>query len=161
MDLRLAMDSDIAAITRIYNQGIVDRVATLETELRSEEERLLWLHSHSERYPVFVAVIDGKVVAWASLNQFNPRPAYQHVADFSVYVDRDQRGHGIGRALLEKLIETARVIGFHKLVLSAFPWNQKGMALYSRMGFRLVGTYKEMGQLDGQWVDTVIMEKLL
>jgi L-amino acid N-acyltransferase YncA len=161
MELRLATHDDVPAITRIYNQGIEDRVATLETELRSESERLQWLSGRSERYPVYVAVIHGAVVGWASLNQFNQRTAYQHVADFSVYVDRDQRGHGIGRLLLETLIAAARVIGFHKLVLSAFPWNEKGMALYSKMGFRLVGTYKEMGLLDGQWVDTVIMEKLL
>ena len=47
------------------------------------------------------------------------------------------------------------------MVLSAFPWNEAGMAPYRRMGFREVGVYKEMGQLDGRWVDTVIMEKLL
>lgn len=181
MIFRRATEADVPAITRIYNQGIEDRVATLETQLRTEEERFRWLRGRSDRHPVFVAEVetcgqagskatpdaggDGgselQVVGWASLNQFNPRDAYRHVADFSLYVDRAWRGRGVGRFLLGGLIEAARQIGFHKMVLSAFPWNEAGMALYRRMGFREVGIYKEMGRLDGRWVDTVLMEKLL
>ena len=98
---------------------------------------------------------------WGSLNMFNARCCYDHVADFSVYVARDRRGEGLGRAMLAHLVETARAIGFHKLVLATFPFNDAGVALYARMGFREVGTYREQGQLDGKWVDIVIMEKLL
>lgn len=161
IEFRPAVETDIPTITRIYNQGIEDRIATLETETRTEEERVQWLHSHGDRYPVFVADEGGQVVGWASLNVFNPRAAYRHVADFSVYVERAWRGKGIGSLLLSHLVEEARAIGFHKLVLSAFPFNGQGMALYSKMGFRMVGVYKEQGMLDGRWVDTVIMEKLL
>jgi len=70
-------------------------------------------------------------------------------------------GKGVGRALLSRLIELGRQHGFHKLVLSAFPINTGGMALYEKLGFRTVGVYKEQGLLDGKWVDTIIMEKLL
>ena len=122
MEFRRATETDVPSITRIYNQGIEDRIATLETEMRTEDERLQWFHDHSDRYPVFVAEECGQVIGWASLNVFNPRPAYCHVADFSVY---------------------------------------EGMDLYGKMGFRTVGIYKEQGQLDGRWVDTIVMEKLL
>lgn len=159
--VRPAQERDAEVIARIYNQGIEDRVATLETELRTPEERRRWLSARGPRHPVIVAEAAGAVVGWASLNQFNPRPAYQHVADFSVYVERGWRGKGVGRRLLEALIELARGIGYHKMVLSAFPFNQSGMALYERLGFRTVGIYKEQGLLDGKWVDTIIMEKLL
>jgi len=63
--------------------------------------------------------------------------------------------------MLERLIELGREHGYHKLVLSAFPTNAAGMALYERLGFRTVGVYEEQGQLDGRWVDTIAMEKLL
>jgi L-amino acid N-acyltransferase YncA len=159
--VRPASESDAEAIARIYNQGIEDRVATLETELRTAEERRRWMSARGPRHPVIVAEAAGAVVGWASLNQFNPRLAYQHVADLSVYVEREWRGKGVGRRLLEALIELARGIGYHKMVLSAFPFNQSGMALYERLGFRTVGIYKEQGLLDGKWVDTIIMEKLL
>ena len=209
--VRAATAADAAAICRIYNQGIEDRVATLETELRTPEERAAWLAAKSPRHPVIVAeamtatkadvagaepgtisnrpptahaassavataepgTISNRpaaaraansaiaTIAWGSLNQFNPREAYRYVVDFSIYVDRAYRGRGVGKVMLTRLIELAREHGFHKMVLSAFPTNSGGMALYERMGFRTVGVYKEQGMLDGRWVDTIIMEKLL
>ncbi len=159
--VRLATPADAEAICRMYNQGIEDRVATLETELRTPEERRRWLAGRSPRHPVIVAETAGELVGWGSLNVFNPREAYRFVADFSVYVERAWRGKGVGRVLLERLIALGREHGFHKLVLSAFPFNEGGMALYTKLGFRTVGVYKEQGRLDGEWVDTIIMEKLL
>jgi len=162
--LRLAAAPDAEAICRIYNQGIEDRVATLETELRTPDERRQWLASRSPRHPVIVAEVTEPTpatIGWASLNVFNARAAYRFVADISVYVDRGWRGKGAGRVLLEKLVELGRQHGFHKLVLSAFPFNAGGMTLYEKLGFRTVGTYREQGRLDGKWVDTIIMEKLL
>jgi L-amino acid N-acyltransferase YncA len=159
--IRPATEEDCGALARIYNEGILDRLATLETETRSAEERRQWLAGKSARHPVFVAELEGEVVAWGSLNVFNARRCYNPVADFSVYVARDRRGEGLGRAMLAHLVEAARAIGFHKLVLSTFPFNDAGVALYERLGFRPVGVYREQGQLDGMWVDILIMEKLL
>ena len=160
--LRLASADDAEQICRIYNQGIEDRVATLEVELRTPDERRQWLQSRSPRHPVIVAEHEaGEIAGWASLNVFNPREAYRFVADISVYVERSWRGKGAGRVLLEKLVDLGREHGFHKLVLAAFPFNQGGMALYERLGFRPVGIYREQGQLDGKWVDTIVMERLL
>lgn len=162
--VRPATAADAAAIARIYNQGIEDRTGTLETQLRTPEERREWLAARGARFPVVVAELadaPDAIVGWGSLNVFNPREAYRFVADFSVYVERDWRGRGVGSALLGRLVELAREHGFHKLVLSTFPWNTAGIALYTRLGFRTVGTYKEQGLLDGRWVDTTIMERLL
>jgi phosphinothricin acetyltransferase len=164
--IRSAAAGDAAAICLIYNQGIEDRIATLETELRTPEERRQWLAARGPRHPVFVAETppggDGPaVVGWGSLNVYNPREAYRFVADFSVYVERGWRGRGVGGQLLAHLIEQARALDYHKMMLSTFPFNASGVALYERMGFAKVGVLHEMGRLDGQWVDTLIMEKLL
>jgi L-amino acid N-acyltransferase YncA len=161
LTVRPAVPADAEAICLIYNQGIEDRVATLETELRTPAERLQWLGGRALRHPVLVATAAGEVVGWASLNRFNPRPAYDHVADASVYVERGWRGRGVGRCLLERLVETARELGYHKMVLAAFPTNLAGMALYERLGFSRVGIYREHGLLDGRWVDVMVMERLL
>jgi L-amino acid N-acyltransferase YncA len=101
------------------------------------------------------------IIGWGSLNVYNARDAYRFVADFSIYVDRAWRGKRVGDTMLSHLTELARAHGFHKMVLSAFPTNTGGMALYAKHGFRTVGVYKEQGMLDGHWVDTIIMEKLL
>jgi phosphinothricin acetyltransferase len=159
--IRPATLADAEAITRIYNEGIHDRVATLETEERTIEERLAWLQARGERHPVLVAERGGSVAGWGSLNVFNPRPAYRHVADFSIYVAREARASGVGSTLLAALIDRARELDYHKLVLAAFPFNETGMRLYRRFGFREVGTYREQGLVDGRWVDVVIMEKLI
>jgi L-amino acid N-acyltransferase YncA len=159
--VRPAGPADAEAICRIYNQGIEDRVATLETELRTSDERRQWLAARDARHPVVVAEAADGILGWGSLNVFNAREAYRFVADFSVYVDRRARGRGVGRVMLTRLIELGREHGYHKLVLSAFPTNTAGMALYTRLGFRTVGIYKEQGRLDGRWVDTIIMERVL
>jgi L-amino acid N-acyltransferase YncA len=160
--VRPARVDDAPAICAIYNQGIEDRVATLETELRTTEERREWMAARGPRHPVIVAVADdGTVAGWGSLNRYNPRAAYDHVADFSVYVERGWRGRGVGRRLLDRLVELAREIGYHKMMLSAFPTNRSGVALYESMGFTAIGICREMGQLDGRWVDTVLMERIL
>jgi phosphinothricin acetyltransferase len=159
--IRGAALADAAAICLIYNQGIEDRVATLETELRTPEERVEWLRARDARHPVLVAEAEAGVVGWASLNVFNARRAYDHVADLSLYVEREWRGRGVGSRLLEALIVGARDLGFHKLVLAAFPWNEAGLRAYRRAGFRDVGIYREQGRLDGRWVDTIVMEKIL
>ena len=159
--IRPANAADVPEITRIYNEGIRDRLATLETEERTPQERLAWLEARDERHPVLVAERSSAVIGWGSLNVFNPRPAYAHVADFSIYVGREARGAGVGKVLLTALIDRARELGYHKLVLAAFPQNAAGMRLYACFGFREVGIYREHGLLDDAWVDVVIMERLL
>jgi L-amino acid N-acyltransferase YncA/DNA-binding transcriptional ArsR family regulator len=160
--IRNACADDAGAIAAIYNQGIEDRVATLETQPRTAAERASWMASRGPRHPVLVAVDEaGAVVGWGSLNSYNPRPAYDHVAEFSVYVGREQRGRGIGDRLLGVLEERARALGYHKMVLAAFPTNAPGMRLYQRHGFVTVGIFREQGRLDDRWVDVIVMEKIL
>jgi phosphinothricin acetyltransferase len=159
--VRRASLADVAGITRIYNEGIADRIATFETEQRTQEERRAWLEARDERHPVLVAVDGGTVLGWVSLNVFNARHAYRFVAELSVYVAREARGRGVGSLLLSAVIEEARRLGFHKIVLAGFPFNERGVALYRKFGFREVGLYREQGVLEGRWVDTIVMELLL
>lgn len=162
LEIREATREDAASIAHIYNQGIEDRSATLETQLRTPEERAEWIAAHGPRHPVLVAVdAAGMVIGWGSLNSFNPRAVYDHVVDFSVYVERAQRGRGVGDALLGALETRARRLGYHKMVLAALPSNAPGMRLYERHDFQTVGIYHEQGLLADQWVDVIVMEKLL
>ena len=157
----MARAGDAAAITRIYNVGIAERIATFETEPRTVvqlEQRLLLL----ERYPLLVAEdATGAVVGWAGLAEYRPRECYAGVAEFSIYLDPDARGRGTGKALLTALIEEAAQRGFWKLVSRIFPFNTASRALCRACGFREVGTYERHAQLDGRWLDTVIVERLI
>lgn len=160
--VRLAEQGDSSSITRIYNQGIEDRVATLETRPREDSEMLQWLVQRGDKHKVIVIESqEGYVAGWASLNVFNSRCCYSSVVDISIYIERERRGKGLGKILLNALIEVAKDQGFHKLVLSTFKFNEAGQKLYKSVGFREVGTYMKHGKLDDQWVDVTIMELLL
>ena len=159
--IRRAGSADAEAIAAIYNEGIEDRVATLETEPRTPDERRAWLAGRGERHPVLVAERGGQVVAWAGAGAYRSRPAYAGVAEHSVYVARAARGTGAGRAALEALCQVYADRGFWKIVSRIFPENTASLALHERCGFRVVGVYHRHGKLEGEWRDCVIVERLL
>ena len=158
---RPARRADAAVIARIYNQGIEDRVATFETEPRTAAQIAAQLADKGDRFPTVVVERDGRVVAWAGAGAYRSRPAYAGVAEHSVYVARAARGTGAGRAALEALCRTYAERGFWKIVSRIFPENAASLALHERCGFRVVGVYRRHGQLEGEWKDCVIVEKLL
>lgn len=159
--LRRATPRDLDAILQIYNEGIEDRLATLEVDSKTLGEIEDWWALHDDRYAVVVAEVGDTVVGWASLNRFSHRCAHGAIADLSVYVARSQRGCGFGKSLLETLEVEARKGTFHKIVLHALQENEAGKRLYRRSGFAEVGVFREHGMLDGRYVDVVAMEKLL
>ena len=161
MTVRLACIEHAAAIARIYNQGIAERIATFETEPRTAEDIKRVLAERGDRYPTVVVERDGEVVAWAGAGSYRARPCYDPIAEHSVYVDRAQRGRGSGRVALEALLAEAERRGFLKLVSRIFPENVGSLALHRKVGFREVGIYRRHGKLDGEWRDCVIVEKLL
>ena len=161
MITRLAVAADAEAIARIYNQGIAERIATFETEPRTSGQIAAQLADKGDRFPTVVVERDGQVVAWAGASAYRSRGAYAGVAEHSVYVDRAARGTGAGRAALEALFRAYEERGFWKLVSRIFPENVASIALHERAGFRIVGTYRRHGKLEGQWRDCVIVEKLL
>lgn len=159
---RIACLDDMQQITEIYNQGIEDRIATLEADTKSVEQMVALFKARSDKHKMIVAVgASDAIKGWASLNVFNARECYQGVADLSIYVCRDERGKGVGKLLLLALIETAKQVGFHKMVLSTMAHNYIGHKLYATVGFTKVGTYIKQGMLDGKWIDITIMERLL
>ena len=155
---RPATPADAAAIAKIYNQGIEDRIATFETRPRTPEEITRWFDGV---HPIVVAEEAGQVVGFASTSSYRPRDCYSKTVEFSVYVGRDHRGRQVGRQALGALIEESRKAGLHKLVSRIFPENVASRAACRAAGFREVGVYKEHGQLEGEWKDCVIVERLV
>lgn len=156
--VRPARPEDATAIARIYNQGIDDRIATFETEHRTADDVAQWLGT---RFPVVVITRHDEVIAFASTSTYRPRQCYAGIAEFSVYVDRSVRGIGAGRAAMDGLIRAATDAGFWKLVSRVFSANVASRALLRSLGFREVGVYERHAQLDGTWLDVVIVERLL
>ena len=160
MTIREAVEDDAAAIAAIYNQGIEERGATFETALRSAADITARL-ADGARFPLLVAEDEGAVLGFAGLSAYRSRACYAGIAEFSIYLDREARGRGLGRQLLESLIAAARGRGYWKLVSRIFPFNAASRALCRACGFREVGVYEKHGALDGRWLDVVIVERLI
>ncbi len=98
---------------------------------------------------------------WARIAEYSPRPAYAGVGEVSIYVDRDARGQGVGSALLAELSRQAAELGYWKLTGKLFPENEASVRLVRRNGWREVGLHLRHGNLEGQWRDVLVMERLL
>jgi phosphinothricin acetyltransferase len=156
---RPATAADAASIAKIYNQGIVERIATFETEPRTPAQIAAWLKAG---HLVIVAAVEGRgPVAFAVSFPYSLQSCYAGIGEFSVYVARDFRCCGVGKAALAALIEAARGSGLHKLTSRVFPENEASRALLKSLGFEEIGLHRRHGKLDGIWRDCVIVERLL
>lgn len=165
--LRKACLDDLSAILCIYNEGIEDQIATLDTCPKSEQDIAKWYGDHTPRHTILILEKNQtpsekpQIIGWVSINPFSGRCCYDGVGDLSIYLARDMRGKGYGGLLLNGIIKNAKENGFSKLVLSALSNNQVGLKLYTNHGFRTVGIYEKQGILNNQTVDVTLMEKHL
>lgn len=157
MQPRPATPADAATIAAIYNQGIEDRVATFETRPRTPADIEQWFDGI---HPVVMMEEDGEVVAFGASSSYSARECYAGIAEISVYVRRDRRGRGAGKATLDALLDAAERAGFWKVVSRVFVENEASRALLRSLGIREVGVYEKHGKLDGVWRDVVIIERL-
>lgn len=157
--IRRARRDDAPAIAAIYNAGIRGRMATFETRERTAADIEAWFAN--ERYPMLVAERGSRVVGWIAASSYRPRECYSGIAEFSVYVEPGEQGHGIGDSLMREFLPVLEAAGFWKVLSRIFPENVASRALCRRHGFREVGLYARHARLDGRWRDVIIVERLL
>ena len=147
---------DWPAIREIYVQGIATGNATLEI---SPPEWEVWDQSHVQDLRYVVISESGEIAGWAALTPVSGRCVYAGVAEVSVYVGSDFRGQKIGDTLLKHLIEQSEKSGYWTLQAGIFPENTASVRLHEAAGFRVVGRRERIGQLHGQWRDTLLLER--
>ncbi len=157
MDLTIGHISrdDWEQVRSIYLEGVATGNTTFETDAPSWE---VWDtgHLHCGR---LAARIGADVLGWAALSPVSKRYAYRGVAEVSVSVTEKSRGQGIGRTLLEALIEESERNGIWTLQAAIFPENTASIKLHLRCGFREVGRRERIGKLNGVWRDTLLFER--
>jgi L-amino acid N-acyltransferase YncA len=144
---------DWTEVAAIYRDGMRGGLATFETEVPPAER---WFAEHSIRV---VAEIDERVVGWAACGPASSRWAYRGVAESSVYIARDHQSRGVGRVLMERLIEKSENAGIWTIQTSIFPEHAASLKLHHRVGFRVVGVRRSIAKRDGLWRDTVLLER--
>ncbi|HSJ73699.1 MAG TPA: GNAT family N-acetyltransferase [Miltoncostaeaceae bacterium] len=159
--IRPATADDAGAIGAIYDEAAASGLATFATGPHPASERRAWLAARPARAPVWCGVAGSEVVAWSALAPFSQRPWYAGVAEYTVYVAAARHGEGIGRRMLDALLEEAPRYDYWKLVGMILPENAAGLALARRAGFRVVGTHLAHARRDGRWRDVTIVERHL
>jgi L-amino acid N-acyltransferase YncA len=162
MEYRLATADDSEAIRAIYNREVLGSTVTFDLVPRSSEDQLAWIDEHSGAWPAIVAVDgDAKVLGFASLSPYRPRPAYRTTVEDSLYVDERARGQGIGKGLLEELVRLAGAHGFHAVIGRIVGGHDASIAVHRACGFEVIGVEREVGRKFGRWLDVVLMQKLI
>jgi len=159
--IRPATEDDVPAILDIYNEAIVNTVATFDTEPQTLEEKLAWFRETAHPYVVVVAERDGEVVGWASLRRFRAKAAYRYTAENSVYVRNDYHGEGTGTALMRELVDLGAASWFHTIIAGIAGENPASVRLHERFGFETVGVEREVGYKFERWIDVTWMQKML
>ncbi len=160
--LRPARLEDAEAIRRIYNVEVETSTVTFDMVPRTLEEQRRWIRERSGAHVALVADDDHGVVAgFGSLSSYRDRPAYSTTVEDSVYVDRDQQGQGVGRLILDGLVDAAAAQGFHSIMARIVGGHDASIRLHESAGFEVIGTEREVGRKMRRWLDVVLMQRLL
>lgn len=159
--LRPAVLTDADQICAIYNHEVENTTATLDLVPRSLDEQRAWLQQRSGAFTAIVAVDGDQVVGFASLSPYKERAAYRTSVEDSVYVRRDRGGQGIGKLLLNHVVDIAAASGFHTVIARIESGGEASRALHASCGFELVGVEREVGRKFNRWLDVVVMQCLL
>jgi phosphinothricin acetyltransferase len=160
--LRLATEDDLAAINEIYNHYVPISTCTYQLEPETMEARHKWFAHHPpEKYPVYVAEVERRVVAWGSLSKFRERAAYAPTCEASIYVHHEWHRRGLGRLLLRVLIDHAGRAGFHSIIGGVSADQTASLALQESLGFMRVAHLKEVGYKFGRRLDVIYLQLML
>jgi len=163
MQIRDAADADLPGILQIYNDAVLHGTAIWNDTPVDLDNRRAWLaERQSQGFPVLVAVdAQERVLGYATYGSWRPHDGFRHTVEHSVYVRDDQRGAGIGQALMRRLIEHARQAGKHAMVGAIESENRASVHMHQQLGFIHVGQMRQVGCKFGRWLDLTYMQLIL
>jgi L-amino acid N-acyltransferase YncA len=160
--IRDAREDDAPAIAAIYAHHVLHGTASYDTDPPSVEVTVAKIRRiEAAGWPFLVAEEGGQTVGYCYATQFRDRAAYAFTCENSIYVHREQRGQGIGKALLQELLTRSEQTGFRQMVAVIGGAEEASVRLHSACGFREVGRLEAVGWKFGRWLDNVYMQKAL
>ena len=159
MHIRDAREDDLFALKSLMNHYRQNTHYNWDKTLLTDDDMKAWLHEHGALpYAALVAEEDGEIIGYASLSGFRPHTGYRYTAENSVYAAPGREGSGVGRALLDALLERARENGLRVVTAWIDAENTRSTLFHERHGFSYVGTMRGVGTLGGQKRDVVILQ---
>ncbi|MFZ7113746.1 MAG: GNAT family N-acetyltransferase [Bacteroidota bacterium] len=160
IQIRKAGKNDLQEILDIYNEAVLNTTATFDTTPRTFEKQMEWFENHKANHPVFVAEENNTIVGWASLSPYSDRCAYETTVEVSVYIHAGHRGKKIGSQLLEVITLEGQKVKNHTVISRITSDNLSSIHIHEKIGYRHVGTLKEVGIKFGKLLDVEIMQYL-
>ncbi|MDD5191227.1 MAG: GNAT family N-acetyltransferase [Dehalococcoidales bacterium] len=159
--IRKALPEDIAGITEIYNEAILNTDATFDTQPKTLSEQRKWYKAHGPRNPIMVAEENGVILGWGSLSEWSTRCAYAETAEISLYIRREYRRQGLGKKLMQALINEGKRAGLHTILSRITGGNEVSVKLHRQYGFEHIGTMREVGNKRDKLLDVEMMQLML
>lgn len=160
LQIRNATADDLKSILDIYNEAVLNTTATFDTTPRTFEKQLEWYQNHKSNHPVLVAEENNTIVGWASLSPYSDRCAYDTTVEVSIYIHHEHRGKKIGSQLLEVITLEGQKVNNHTVISRISADNHSSIHIHEKIGYRHVGTLKEVGIKFGKLLDVEIMQYL-
>jgi phosphinothricin acetyltransferase len=162
MEIRKAEKRDLTEILEILNYEITNSTAVYDDVPRDREFIQAWFSEKNRLgLPVFVAVKNNEVLGYGTFGKYRPHDGFRFTVEHSIYISKENRGGGIGKLLMEKLIFSAKSLGFHAIIAGIDAENLKSCKFHEEFGFKEVGRLKEVGFKFERWLDLVFMQKML
>lgn len=162
ISIRKATENDLQQILDIYNDAILNTTAVYDYELHTLEMRKQWFETKQQQgFPVFVAEDNGEVLGFSSIGPFRAWAAYKYSVENSIYVKSGQRGKGIGKLLMQPLIDAAKEMKLHTIIAGIDADNKLSIEFHKQFGFEEVGYFKEVGWKFDRWLDLVFMQLIV
>lgn len=156
--IRPAKLTDLPAIAEIYNDAILTTTAVFYTDVKDMEYYQNWFNNHTEKHPAWVYELDGDCVGFVSLSQWSDKCGYDGTQEISVYVDKNHRGKGIGKQLMQAMINHGKELGVVTILSRIEKSNDLSIRLHEDLGFRTIGTMQKVGYKFDKFLDVLMMQ---
>jgi L-amino acid N-acyltransferase YncA len=162
IQVRKAIEKDLAEMLVIYNDIILNTTAVYDYKPHTIEMRQQWFATKQEQgFPVFVAEENGRLVGFSSIGPFRAWAAYKYSVENSIYVTAAERGKGIGKLLLQPLIDASEELNMHTIIAGIDATNEASIMLHKKFGFEEVAHFKQVGYKFGRWLDLKFLQLIL
>jgi phosphinothricin acetyltransferase len=163
LQIRLAVENDVASLCEIFNEAVQDHLDTFDSDPRSldDQRSLITLAEQDPKHPIFVAEVRDWVGGWALLAPYDNRLSLDDIGEVFIYVRRSFRGYGVGRQLMRTVQEAAGKLGYRKLIGRILSANQDGLIMCRETGWRDVGRHSSHARLNNGIHDVTLVEYLI
>lgn len=158
---RSAESGDYHRISEIFNLNILQFDATLWQDPFSPEDIKQMCQKINDRERVFVLQKDEDIIGWGAIRQYHQKRGYQYACETSVFLDREFTGQGYGKPFKSFILDQCRILGYHHVNAKILAKNKTSIAYNLKLGYEIVGVQKEIGRIQGEWVDVVIMQYII